>query len=731
MLPADMTTVTLVFIDVTNDCILEQTIGPLNPCSTNCVITADMLSFICNGNGTPTDPLDDFYDVEILATVINGSSINRYNVSIDGVISYSFEYGVLSTFSLPATGLITTISLIDAEDVACSINESIGPLEPCSDACVITSEVLNLSCNDNGTEEDNSDDIYFFDLTVGGINTGQMYEIVGLGISGVYGTTTTLGPFEISAGPLSILITDVLDPDCAEGFEVMPPMACSDCNQTLSLSEPGILSCTEPETMIMVNASEQGIYSWSGPDGFSSTLETITVSVPGIYEVLVSFFNGCTQTTSVEVFSDNNIPIALAGPDQSLTCGIEEVILDASNSIYPNGATFQWTDELGVELSTDLMLTVTEAGSYYFLIIDPLTGCNSALEEVVVDLDLSGPSSFITADPGNVLDCETSSVMLSSAEEPGVVYSWLVDGQIATPPIIITEGSSITLNAYDEQTECDSETTLTILDLGELPQIELGTTGEIGCEGGESCIEVLNVASGSNLEYSWSDDQGQSIGGFNATQLCVQEAGEYLVTLFDPDTGCSTTSSVSIEGPVIGSVELPGNITIMPGETGELTANVDIPAEDILEIIWSPAEYVSCQDCLTTTVSDAPNGQLITVEVITITGCRTSDATLIQSNVSIEVNIPNIFNPDSEIGNEAFTLYGNDQVLMIEEMYVFDRWGEMVFKAEGIPPNDPTLGWDGRFKGQRAAQGVYVYLFKVLFADNRSEIYTGDITLLQ
>ncbi len=50
---------------------------------------------------------------------------------------------------------------------------------------------------------------------------------------------------------------------------------------------------------------------------------------------------------------------------------------------------------------------------------------------------------------------------------------------------------------------------------------------------------------------------------------------------------------------------------------------------------------------------------------------------------------------------------------MVKEFAVFDRWGQKVFEAGNIPPNDPRHGWDGTYKGVEAAPGAYVYRVSV------------------
>jgi len=64
-------------------------------------------------------------------------------------------------------------------------------------------------------------------------------------------------------------------------------------------------------------------------------------------------------------------------------------------------------------------------------------------------------------------------------------------------------------------------------------------------------------------------------------------------------------------------------------------------------------------------------------------------------------------------------------------MLIYDRWGELIFSAENIEPNNPAVGWDGRFKNRAVLEGVYVYKFDILFKDMTREVYAGDITVIR
>ena len=75
------------------------------------------------------------------------------------------------------------------------------------------------------------------------------------------------------------------------------------------------------------------------------------------------------------------------------------------------------------------------------------------------------------------------------------------------------------------------------------------------------------------------------------------------------------------------------------------------------------------------------------------------------------------------------------------DVKVFNRWGEMVFanatQTNGpADPNtldcsNPRSAWDGTYKGQPVPIGTYVYQVEVSYFDDRTETFSGTITVLR
>ena len=118
---------------------------------------------------------------------------------------------------------------------------------------------------------------------------------------------------------------------------------------------------------------------------------------------------------------------------------------------------------------------------------------------------------------------------------------------------------------------------------------------------------------------------------------------------------------------------------------------------------------------------------LISLLVTTIEGCTdfVSDTVLIE-NQSL-VYVPNAFTPNDDGVNEMFLPIFNGIDPVNYYMYIFNRWGELIFDAHHL-----DIGWDGTCKGVKSPEGVYVY--KILARDEingESHEYVGHVNLIR
>ncbi|WP_143097824.1 T9SS type A sorting domain-containing protein [Chitinophaga sp. CF118] len=165
-----------------------------------------------------------------------------------------------------------------------------------------------------------------------------------------------------------------------EGYRVFVekgPCSGSTMTVTAGASNSGKLTCTNPSTTLSASSSASSVsYSWTGPNGFTSTTQNPVVSTAGTYTVTATNTSG-SASASVTITTDK------ATPDLTATgatlCG-STVAITASSSV--SGATYSWTGPNGFT-STSKNPAVSAAGTYTVTVTNPATGCTASTSVTV------------------------------------------------------------------------------------------------------------------------------------------------------------------------------------------------------------------------------------------------------------------------------------------------------------------------------------------------------------
>jgi len=70
-------------------------------------------------------------------------------------------------------------------------------------------------------------------------------------------------------------------------------------------------------------------------------------------------------------------------------------------------------------------------------------------------------------------------------------------------------------------------------------------------------------------------------------------------------------------------------------------------------------------------------------------------------------------------------------VAEVEYLAIFDRWGDMVFEAENLVPNNLAAGWNGNWQGKPASSGVYVWLARLRLINGALILEKGEVNLVR
>ncbi|MEY4135468.1 MAG: hypothetical protein RL386_1818 [Bacteroidota bacterium] len=237
-------------------------------------------------------------------------------------------------------------------------------------------------------------------------------------------------------------------------------------------------------------------------------------------------------------------------------------------------------------------------------------------------------------------------------------------------------------------------------------------------------IQIERIEQGTSPYLFTVNNQGlgavKTAGGLRSGNQSVRLSDRY---------GCSFDTIINLESPLPFEVEIGPDQEVDLGEMVTVRASANRP---VAEYLWkfnpSPPD---CRNCSTLEWLPISSGTLA-VSARSDKNCVAADSLQIKVNKIRKVFIPNAFTPDGDGQNDFFTVFaGIPNVKRIEQLQIFDRWGGIVFERLDFPPNDPLLGWDGRTNGRNLPEGNFVYVARILFLDEATEVFSGDIQLVR
>ena len=206
------------------------------------------------------------------------------------------------------------------------------------------------------------------------------------------------------------------------------------------------------------------------------------------------------------------------------------------------------------------------------------------------------------------------------------------------------------------------------------------------------------------------------------------DVGDY--TLYVQDIkGCENQVDVSLtEPPEI--IAYAGEDTVVTLGY-PLDLNGDYISNGPVSFEWLPADGV-IDDNMQQDVTVLPTSSgYFEFTIIDEDGCVDTDSVYIRVDIQRPIYAPNVFTPNNDGTNDYFSIFAGPAADYLEELSVFDRWGELIYREKNVPLNTRGVGWDGRFKNLSVNPGVYVWMAKVHFIDGVTVNYSGDLTLLK
>ena len=213
-------------------------------------------------------------------------------------------------------------------------------------------------------------------------------------------------------------------------------------------------------------------------------------------------------------------------------------------------------------------------------------------------------------------------------------------------------------------------------------------------------------------------------------------AGEHKINIIEQVTGCTLDTSVTVREPPavkvqFDSIDVPNQIAhIFVGLGDSVRLNPRITsALPIDSVSWMPKDYLSFRSDPLRPFVRPLDDRTYTIKIYDVNGCSAENQIFVELDRNRNIYIPNIFSPNGDDRNDYFGVFDGAGVKMINYIRIFDRWGEVMFVKNNIPPGSATQGWDGTFRGKPVDSGVFVYIIEVLFEDGQVLLYRGDVTV--
>jgi len=597
------------------------------------------------------------------------------------------------------------VATLNATIQACGlIREPVGGVLPAgATVLMVTSTAMDPSFNSFA----NLTDTIYMIFQCAGNTSGHFRN---------YSSTTAIRTLEMT---FTGICSDLVDYDAAELVDQNGTPTAADGSTVnydfagnATYTNPG---CQAPITTLQVNLSASSTtvcngdlinvtavissgnfnsYFWTGGNGtfvsptqLSSDYQT-DLGFQGTDVLRFGVVGICNDTlyTDLQITIGSGAVASISAGGPTSFCSGDSVVLTSSA-----GNTYSWSSG-----ETTQSITVFNSNTYTVTVTGSC-GTSTASQNVVVDplpvasIAASGPTSF----------CQGGSVTLSAAG-PGP-YLWSTGEK--TSSIVVSTTNNIVLTVSNA---CGMDTASQSVVADPVPLAVINGAPTVLCPN-----EVATLTASGGTSFLWST-------GDTTASISITNGGTYSVTV---STGCgSDVSNVSV-----GSSNLNVSFT-----ADTLTGAFPLPVTFTNGSFSANSFHWDFGDGSTSTANSPlhtyqSNGTYTVVLTGTdLQGCTDTAQVTILIYDDTQITIPNVFTPNGDGKNELFNIFTNKTSLGVSGQ-IFNRWGAKIASWNSL-----NGGWDGKTDGgSDAAEGVYVYIVKIIFPDGDVEERNGAVSLIR
>lgn len=379
-------------------------------------------------------------------------------------------------------------------------------------------------------------------------------------------------------------------------------------------------------------------YNWAGPNGFTSTFDSIQTQQSGVYSAVITSSNGCSTIQDYTVNVDTIKP-SINAINDTLDCNtglaqIEVNILDSNTE-------FSWFDPDDNPINDNTTTIEVEVeGTYTIVVLNTINNCET-IEQIEVYPNTLSPDLSVS---GDLITCEdTPFQVFSTSNFTDLQYNWTGPSGFSSSeanPIITDEGNYVL--QIISQDDCITTEQLTVLSDLVKPEISV-SNDTLNCVKTQTTL-ALNDNNNENT-YQWSFNNAFLSNDKNPT---ISESGIYNVNVVGQNY-CDTSAFVEISidtiiSPIQGDIS---NVIDCNNLTSQITLSTNYPPNTIFE--WIGASFTSDEQSIE--IEDSGQYNVI---VTTTNGCTTEASFLVEEDftiieIEIEEKLINCYEPTTTL----------------------------------------------------------------------------------
>ncbi len=477
------------------------------------------------------------------------------------------------------------------------------------------------------------------------------------------------------------------------------------------------------DTIRLTNRSNNAVsFAWNFGDGTNSNFSQAMhrYSMNGDYNIALTATaeNRCSASLTQPI-TIRALPIfQIDAPDSICANALTQITVTA-NELF---SSYNW--QLGDgELANGRLVNhsylMSDTYTLSALITDAF-GCKSS-QETSIFVRPTPTAAFSYELLG---DCPPINAFFTNESQTANGFEWKFSDNFNATTVDVARfferGGSLTAELIASLDGICFDTTAQSLSINATPEADL-VVEDISCFGqNDGYIEIQN-----NTDFRvevFGDNYAQA--GRNLFEAL--KPGNYEVIIVSKE-GCDTSYSAQIREPDALIVDIvKDTIFTFRGEVVDIRVDANATG---LTYTWFPDSIAFSGNENDFTGSPRLSGwyDLTASDGI----CTVFDSVFFLVEQTPPIYISTHFSPNGDSNNDIFYPQTGPSVERVEQLQIFERWGDMVFAAYDFPPNDPNFGWDGTLKGVPLNPAVFVFKMQFRLKDSSVIIQVGEITLVR